>query len=707
MGDGLSRLDGEVCCVPFTGSNPVEAVTRHFERLVEEHGVDRVLVLKRFPTGIDTFTDELAHRTHAVERPTVDALTSHATTVVRAQEAPPHILADTAGNELARRFVRDREWETDYLDAAQKQESFVSDVTRLLNVIAWWGMDIETDDPVLSEIATASDEFYSLLHEHGYLHRGEAVSRGAKLLASDSKVHSRATGRFDAVLVSEYEEFGPIERRYLRQLTPAVPLVCIAEANSSVQRVWNEPGDIERLSQGMTVFEQGREELNTYQDSVAHFLATGSLTKTSDKRVYSARNGDEELGGDVQVIDEATFEQQVRTVADEIQRLRDEHGWAYDEFAVGFKFSRGPIAETIRLLRGAGIPTTSATVSGFGDDPAIRELLALSRHLATEDETEHRRLEARVADLDEPTLSSVREEPTLELALRRWALETNLKERIAGPESALEARAQFGHVRDVFELAEFVDESPLLEDDWASMAEALEGAFGTAAAETTTGATNVKGDGVLVDAVRVMKNASWKAVFMLNVVEGEYPARPGLSRLFPDSTLADLPRFPALTAPTAHEVRETFPTAPETITRPYHRYYEELARRLLAVGSRAATDRLYYGIYEEEDATTGKRTQPSRFLTAAYEEFPWIGTLDHEDVHGQSGATRFALSRTEQALREVKRAKHTGREVDLGEIERDFAAIQDLLDEDIEYAERLARAVRARVDFATGRVRNE
>lgn len=699
MAESVSKLEGDVYRIPFLGPNYNGTVAEVYAELVDEYAVNRVLVLKRFPTGIETFTDKLAREAETIERPTVAALASHAASVVQTQSDPPELLSNDEYRELAYQFVEDRSWGSPYLAAAADQESFTSDVVRLLNVITWSGLDVETDHQALAELAEVEAALNGYLAEHGYRPRGAAVARATEVLAADGAVRSRVQSEFDCVLAVEFEEFGPLEREYLDAITSGKALVCVGETDSSVQRIWNEADDIRNWP--ATDWVEARPERPAGRPAaVARYLATGRAASAPEE-------------GTVAVIDEETFVDQVRTVADEIERLRSVHGWSYDEFAIGVKASSGPIPETIRILRQAGIPTASATVSGFADDPAIRELLAVCRYLGLGDEQAYERLASRVPAGMEDTdalLEELREASALEAGLREWAAVTELKMRVAEPEPPLEARTQFQHVREVFELAAFVDETPLIDASWERFSEALERAFGRTAAETSTAATDVKDDGVLVDAVRVLKNASWKAVFMLNVVEGEYPSRPGLTRLFPETTVEGLAGFPGVTDPSVDDVQATFRTAPAEMESPYRQYYRELARRLLAVGCRAATERVYFGLYEEEDATTGKRTQPSRFLVDAYEQYPWIETLDHDGLHGQSGATQFALSRVDRALVEVKRAATTGGTVELAEIERDLTAIQELLDDetaDAEYVGQVRDALRARVDFADGRVRHE
>ncbi|WP_246989154.1 DNA helicase UvrD [Halorientalis marina] len=694
-----SPLSGTLHHVPFLGDDPATRVAPLYAELVAAHTAADVLVLKRFPTGIETFTDRLAHETDSIERPRVDAVGGHARTLLQATPESPTILTDTERSELAYQYIQDIDWTTPYLATAADHERFTRDVGRLMNIASWRGEPIDATHPALNEIGDHHQRFQAWLAENGYVERGHLLSHVIDQFDADNI--DADTLDFEALLVVEYEEFASIDRAYLDRLVTHADcdLTCVAERESSIQRVWNEPGTV-----GGTVAHEpddaaGEPDPESRPDAVANLLATGDVPPDPDD-------------GAVAVVHEPTFADQIRRIADEIERLRRDHDWRYDDFAIGFRDSNEPIAETIRLLHQAGIPTASTSVSGFGDDPAVRELRSLITYLATDDEAQRERLAGRGIDIDVALFETLdSEESTLEGTLRRWALETDLKERIAREDDSLEAKAQFSHVRDVFELAAFLDESPLLDATWDSLQDALDRAVRTAATETQTAETDVKDDGVLVDAVRVMKNASWEAVFMCNLVEGTYPTDPNLTGLFPTTEVAEMPGYPGVTDLTAADVRETFPTADgpnaDRIHDPFRRYYQELSRRQLAVGARAATDRLYLGLFDEAAGELDRKCQPSRYLIAIYEAFPWLDSLDHDGIHGESGAIDFALSRVDRALTRVKGADVRGETIDLDETERDLAAIQDLLAASGQRGDQLCEAVRARVDFAAGEVRRD
>jgi len=233
----------------------------------------------------------------------------------------------------------------------------------------------------------------------------------------------------------------------------------------------------------------------------------------------------------VNVIPTESADEQIKNVADEIERLRDRENWEYEDFAVALKQSGSAVIETLRAFQQTGVPTESSTVTGFGDDPAIRELLQVVRYLAADDDdAQTELLEASV--LDESILASIEQMKGLSSPLRRWATESNMKVRIAEETSPLNVRAQFGNVQRAFAMAEFVEDTPFIETTWESFATMLERAHEYAPQQNQTSSTELDG-GVRVDHLQAIKNGSFRAVFLLDIVDEEYPGSPSLTRLFP------------------------------------------------------------------------------------------------------------------------------------------------------------------------------
>jgi len=193
--------------------------------------------------------------------------------------------------------------------------------------------------------------------------------------------------------------------------------------------------------------------------------------------------------------------------------------------------------------------------------------------------------------------------------------------------------------------------------------------------------------------------------FLPNVVDGNYPGDPSLTRLFPHERVAKMPDYPGVTAVEDGDVEATFPTDSTASSRPFRRYHAEHARRRLAVGAAAATDRLYFCLYEHGDTALDERVQPSRFLADAYRELPWVTEADDSTVESERAAEDYLLSRVDRALADVRRTNSQDVTVSLDQFEADLAEIGRLLDASGERGDRLRSALRARTEFADGRVR--
>jgi len=700
-------LQGSLRFVSFLGDGITAYAVPAYEGLVLEHGRSNVLVLKRFPTGLDEIAEELSDATGGVERPRIQGLSAHARNAIAELPSPPRLLTSSEQGLLLNQYLAEYEWETPYLQQAAQQESFESDVGRFVAEATWQGGEIETDEPALAELAAFNDGFHEWLGENDLLDPSAVLSKAAAAL-TDADCRERIQRGFDAVLVLEFEEFTPIDRTYLARLTEGVDLVCIAERDSAIQRTWNEPGTIDDYATELTsADERGTQQSLERGGEISLPTACASFLASDH---HPGSNG----SGSLTVIDEETFTAQVRTVAEEIERLHRIEEVPYSECAVILRDSNAPIEDALRILRTAGIPTASATVGGLVHDPTARELYAVVCWCSNDEEREWSPTRARsVLAARSPTINDELLEriqhaggaDRLEAALQMWLLESGLKQRIAELDSSIDAKTQFRHVSDVLQLARFVDESPLVDASWSVFAEALEQEFQHATSDKIATELDVPEDGVLVDAVRIVKNLSREAVFLLDVVDEEYPADPQFNSLFPTPQLEELPGYPAFTAPSPEDVHETFVTAEVDGRRPLKAYYAELSRRMLAVGARTASDRLYFGTYTETEGGTGSRLQPSRFLTAVEDEFGELERRESDEIHTHGETVSFALTRVEDALEAIRLAGVTDEPVDIDEIEREFGVIQSLLADDP--PDDLRRAIETRTDFAEGVVRRE
>jgi hypothetical protein len=685
MTGNLSRreLDGTLVTTPFGAENVERTTQDEYAKLLAENDSEDVLVLTGAPTSTDAFRDTLDEVLPGAATPYVTSTVVHATDVLN-QTDDRVILSDALRRELLHRFLADYEWETDYLQRASEQPSFIEDVDRVMDTISW--QDISPDDtPELRDITAALDAFHDWLAAHDHMERGQLISEALDVLTSDDYDDIVDV---DAVLAVEFEEFFPLDRAYLDALTADCDLVCIAEDDASVRRTWVETGPIT--------------DHVSFRDA-RHVSGVQSSTRPAATAAYFAEETvvDDPDAGSVSVLAADSSDDQLAAIANEIEGLVEREGWDYDDIAVATKQSGSTVTDTIESFERSGIPTESATVTGFGDDPAIRELLAVARYLAADGGDE---APEYGPSLDTERLARVDEIDQLEDAVRWWATDSGLKERIAERATPLDARSQFGNVRRAFRMAAFLDDTAFLDATWESFEEMLERAHEYASQQNQTSATDLDG-GVRVDHLQAIKNTSFKTVFLLNLTDSEFPGDPFLTRLFPTERVASMPDYPGVTQLDGTDVDETFPTDSTASSRPFVRYHTEHARRRLAVGAGAATERVYCCLYEYEDTALEERAQASRFLTAAYADLPWVTDAVEPQITSEQAAEEFLLSRVDDALADVRRANSQDVTISLDEVEAELGEIQDLLDKSGTRGEELRNALRARVEFANGEVR--
>ncbi|KTG22439.1 hypothetical protein [Haloferax profundi] len=677
------RFDGTLVTAPFGGENVERTAREEYRTLLDEYDSEDVLVVTGAPTSTDTFRESLGSELRGAATPYVTSLVVHATDVLN-QSDDRVILSDALRRELLYRFLADYEWETEYLRRASEQPSFIEDVDAVMGTISWQTVTPE-ETPELCDIAAALDAFHDWLAENGHMERGQLISEALDVLSGDAR---HGVVDFEAVLVVEFEEFFPLDRAYLDALVGDCDLVCIAEENASVRRTWVETGPVTDY----VSFSESRrgvsESPSTRPAATAAYFA--EETTSADPET-----------GSVSVLATDSSDEHLAEVANEIEALVAQSDWSYDDIAVATKRSDSTVTDIIEAFEGTGIPTESTTVTGFGDDPAIRELLAAVRQLGADGGDE---VPNHGPELDRQRLDRVHEMDNLGDAVRWWATDTGLKERIAERATPLDARAQFGNVRRAFRMAEFLEDTEFVDATWTSFEEMLERAHKYAPVQNQTSATNLDG-GVRVDHLQAIKNESFRAVFLVNLVDSEYPGDPFLTRLFPNERVESMPDYPGVTELTGTDVDVTFPTTSTASSRPFARYHTEHARRRLAIGAGAADEHLYCCLYEYEDTALEERAQASRFLTDAYDRLPWVTEADDLLITSEQAAEDFLLSRVDDALAAVRRANSQDITVSLDEVEAELGEVQNLLDKSGARGEELREALRARVEFANGEVR--
>ena len=684
--DAVHKFDGTLVTVPFSGT--VSNVARDTYRdLLDSHAATDVLVVCGTPTSADRFRDVLAAELEGAQVPEVTSLIVHATDVLN-DTGDRTIVSDLFRRELVHRFLADHDWDAPYLTAAAEHPSFAGDVGDLMAALAWQDSHPSTP-PELREIGDALQGFHDWLDAHDHLERGQLITEATRLV--DDAVTRASVLDHDVMLCVEFEELTAPDRRYLQALASDCELVCIAETDASVRRNWHEPGPITDQTSFTDTSTAAAPNPETRPAAVAQYLATGSDT-----------TGPEE--GSVSVIDAASQADQLTRVIDEIERLTRGDDWAYADIAVATTPGGTAAIETIEALEGAGIPTESTTITGFGDDPSVRRLLQVIRQLAAEPNKSRRAPDPAV--LDDATRESLAEMDGLEAPLRRWATNAGFKDDLASSTPPLEARARFGNVNRVFRMAAFLEDTAFIDATWPNLQSMIERAHEYASQRDQTSAIDRAG-GVRVDQFQTLKNESYRAVFLVDLVDETIPGDPFLTPLFPTDRAAAMSEFPAVTDLDPSDVTRTFVTSSTASERPLVRYHTEQARRRLAVAAAAASDRLYLCLYAFEDTALEEQVQPSRFLADLAHRFPWITTTESDSIVSERAAEEYVHRRIDDALTEVRRAHSQDVTVSLDTMEREFAEIDHLLAASGDRGDRLRDALRARLAFAAGEVRRD
>lgn len=729
-----SRLDGTLHVLPFGGGSLAARVRAVYDEALEAaDGPHDVLVLKRLPNGAAEFATALRDAADLSVRPNVKSLPRHAATVLDEAAPDKRLLSYEERIEFLARVLDGYNWSS-YFERASQHDSFGRDVGQLLLDAAWQGgFDLPDGeggeyDEYLRELADVNDAFHEKLDQRGLVEQADAIPRAIAALDRPG-VRQQVEREFDAIVVAEFEECTAIDRAYLASLARNADLHCVAESQASVERVKKEPGGVERLADGLTVVrhddaaadhsaaesESGDDYPTTESESDDDRSAANPDSDANSESVGRAfgtflATGDWEGDATARLIEAGTLDQQVEEVANEIEYLRREHGWEYDDVAVLLRAVGDPMPRVRRILRHSGVPTAAAGVGGLEQDLAVRELHALARYHSDDERRALELLRARVPDVDDELVEECVDPRSVAESLKRWIVTTDLKGRIAADSADIDAREQFRNVARLVSIAEFVDEQDVLESDWFQFARMLERAITYDAPYAHTAEVDVAEGGVTVGDTALVKNDSRKAVFLLNVVDSEYPGDETLSPLFPTTWITRMEGYPAVTRPTPDEVADTYATVTDVSGNPFERYHAERARRQLAIGARAAERRLYFCTYEQSRGTVGRPRHRSRYLHAVTEH-PDL-TLDEvegpgidRDIHTLGSASTEILAQPWSELERVQAEASTGGEVRLETAEETLAGIQKLLAETDDVNPRFERAVETQFDLARGAVR--
>ncbi|RQG88811.1 hypothetical protein EA462_10425 [Natrarchaeobius halalkaliphilus] len=742
-----SSLEGSCRLLPAPTGSLSEAVTEEYAELATEYGPRNVLVLKRHPAGLERVRELLAAVDVAdgsPRSPRVESLPEHASKVIEEYDPTLDRLEYEERIELISLVIDGASRDVPaYLERASDHESFARDVGQLLLEATRQRTrlaDLEAGgrDPheCLAFLYAMNDRFHEELERRGYVERADVVPRATALLETDSDgLQGRITSSIDAVLAIEFEEYRRLDRQYLGFLSEDAALVCLGERHASVERTRVEPGRIESVvGDGLEVdVLAGRDSARPPGEhapsasderpphaAITRFLATGEPPPVTRESLPSETGSQDR--GRAKRIRSRTAREQVRAVATEIKSLLDRHGWTGDDVAVAVpRIERVP--ETRRRLREAGIPTATIGTPSLAEDPAVNELYAVVTLLCARDrgdDGEQRprgrdrnrdvardRLRARVDDFS-PSLLGDCERASIVRSLERWIVRTDLKGRIASDESWVDAREQFEGIRRVLEIARFVERTDLIGPDWRGLRRMLRRTIQYDAPYVHAVETRPPTGGVTVCSVDALKYDSREAVFVLDLIDENYPGEQFLTGLFPTAWLRTMATYPAVTDPSRGTIRDTFATAadPDAIGDPFETYHAQRSRRRLALGSRAARSVLYVCSYERGSGGLRRSYDESRYLKLI-DSTPGLVLEDVETsteatIHGESNAIEALLDQPRGELERVLCEASTGGQADLTETEALFEEIAVVLEGDVD--EELAAAVRSQFAFAVGDV---
>ncbi|WP_436345344.1 hypothetical protein [Natronorubrum sp. FCH18a] len=764
MASPPSGLDGTCKLLPEPAPSDVlfDRIAEEYAALADEYGPRNVLVLKRHPAGLESLTEALAGidvTDGSPRSPRVESLPEHASKVLEEYDPTLDRLEYEERIELISLVIDGASRDVPaYLERAATHESFARDVGQLLLEATRQQLrldDVADQEPhdSLAFLYAMNDRFHAELESRGYVERADVIPRTVELLESDTDgLRTRVTDSIDAVLAVEFEEYRRLDRRYLAALARDAELVCLGERHASVERTRVEPGRIEDLvgdELDVTVLESALERTDDDQrttpphHSITRLLATGEPSQPTGPGGVEPINTDDRFEpaehGRARRIRTRTARDQVSAVASEIQALRDRHDWSFDAFAVAVpRIERVP--ETRRQLREAGVPTATIGTPSLAEDPVVHELYAFVT-LQCERERDPDRIDAELVDdaIDDRTVRSREgtetteprdvsierlrarvEDVTPELlasctassvarSLERWIRLTDLKGRIAREEAWVDAREQYASVRRVLEIARFVEETDLVGPDWQGLRRMLRRTIQYDAPYVHAVETQPPTGGVTVCAVDDCKYDSWEAVFLLDLLDENYPGEQFLTQLFPTAWLRGMDSYPAVTDPSVNDITDTFATidAADTVGDPFKTYHAQRSRRRLALGTRAARTHLYCCSYERGSGGLRRTYDESRYLqlidATAGLDLPNVETDTAAAIHGETNALEALLAQPHGELERILREASTGGEADLGATEELFEEIAVVL-ENGDVDDELAEAVRSQFEFAAGEV---
>ena len=710
--ENAPHLDGEIKRVPFAGASLKVGTKKAYKRLRDRSGVNSIQVLTRSVGLIETVEEWMdeADTAKSDVQVTVQSLTQHASRVPASNGQGRQVATRTEQMAAIIAEMKVTSWdESRFLKQASNQESFFTDLSTLVTAILTQDVrPTDTDDDDLQAIAEFAYRVRDRLEAANRTDLTRVVHVANRALDTGTEISIP-----DAVLVVNFEEFADREREYVARISAGRDLICVAQEASSVYRTSEEAGD-PTTDENLTQIGEDRVlDLQYQPEAVAARLGTNESLAAGDFQGPGS-------AGSVTLLEGETFETHVRDIADEIHRLNasndiSESDIEYGNIAVVVRDTRAPIADIVQQLWNKNVPVTSTSVSGLEYDPAARELYHVLRAIVALragheiSRATQNALETRVGDIPldgrnsveidvEQTLTTAAEQSRYVHALGEWIVETELKARIAAGNDEIQATISFDNVEDVVRLAAFVQDHDICQA-WGEFLDLIERFYEQKTSERLSDDLKTSTDGVRVDTVRALKGDRQQAVFVVGVIEDEFPHGVPTNPLFPEGRAREIDEFPLLVNPDAEDVRETFPTiVDEEIHDPIRTYYREMDRRLLAVAAQTAEKHLFLGTYRQ-DRTGLVQYRPSRFIDLIEQE---VKLARPQGDDGTKVPGRKVVDAFDESRHDLFRAT-LGEPVDEQVLIDRFRELQYVLESQDD--DRLREALRTRINLLRGDLR--
>ncbi|MFC7193975.1 hypothetical protein ACFQL4_03820 [Halosimplex aquaticum] len=128
-------------------------------------------------------------------------------------------------------------------------------------------------DARAEEIASVRDAFHEWLADHDHMVRGQLINEATSVLEDPDQRNDIVDA--SAILVVEFEEFLPSDRRYLQTISDGVDLVCVAETDASIRRTRMESGSLADQVSFTDEETLDRDDIARRPDAAAAYWARG------------------------------------------------------------------------------------------------------------------------------------------------------------------------------------------------------------------------------------------------------------------------------------------------------------------------------------------------------------------------------------------------------------------------------------------------